>query len=152
MIDLNQLINTAIANAIELAVREQLTPYIMQLQKLDDLMVQRQVLFNEMEHRLENQAKVIGFLNAELNNLKAPKATEKAQIEALISDYLQNNGDEIMDSIEDRVDRRIEHALEEFDFDTDNLDIDNKIRDYIDSNVSISIETCWTPPATSVAA
>lgn len=145
MIDFNQLINTAIANGVELAVRDQLTPYILQL---------------------EEQAKVIGFLNAEIANLKAPVEVpvelsgehidhyigewmnnNRDAINDWVYDWVSCNGDEVFAAAEYHIDNRIESALEDYEFDTDSLanellrrlDIDDKIRDFINCNVTVDI-------------
>ena len=179
MIDFNQLINTTIANVIELAVRDQLTPYILQLQNLDDLVTQRQVLLNQLEQRVEDHAKVIGYLNAEIVNLKAPQPVEVSgermdhyigewftnnqggiiesiadngtfsyAVDCAVADYISRNDADVFDSIEDRVDRRIESALEDFEFDMDdladkvthNIDFDEKISDFLRNSVTVSID------------
>lgn len=123
MIDFNQLINTAIANTIELAVREQLTPYILRIQELEQRFNDFTTNVNSaLENNVSTQTISSGFDGIE----------DKDQLTGFIEGAVLSSCD-----IEDLIDARIDYKLEQGDYvKTDALE--DAINDILD-NATISI-------------
>lgn len=135
MLDLNQLINTAIANSIELAVREQLTPYILRLEELENAVRSNNAYFidkldtytNNVNSKLEETV-CLATVRDIVNEVISHDTPASTQIDPdTLAEAVSNALDDKMDAICERV--------------AEDIDLHGAMRDFIKNEVTISLDT-----------
>lgn len=138
MLDLNQLINTAIANSIELAVREQLTPYILRIDEMERMVSACNVMCYETQKELYTYTSNV--------NSKLEETVCLATVRDIVNEVIshdtpastQIDPDTLAEAVSNALDDKMDAICERVAKD---IDLHGAMRDFIKNEVTISLDT-----------